>query len=458
MKSPILVVDDERDFLESVKRGLVISGYRNVRLLDDPLEAARLIEGGALFDVALLDITMPGMNGLDLLERIKALSPATECIMVTAINEVEIAVECMQKGAFDYLVKPILQEELVLRINRALEKKRLLDIIELKHTASLPPLSNPEAFRDITTHCLSVQKTLKEAELHAMSNLPVLITGESGTGKELLARAIHLASFRAGHPFVAINMASMSETLFEAEFFGHTKGAFTGAERERAGYLESAHKGTLFLDEMGNLPLSLQAKLLRVLQEGELMKVGSSRPLKVDIRFIAATNQDLERLMGKDRFRKDLFYRLRGAWLHLPPLRERRDDIPHLIKRFMGEIERERRPRSVDEDVMSLLMDYGYPGNIRELRSIIEAAANLARGGPITLANIPGYLQKKMSSSRNASNRDEATTPIASLAEVERSCILSAYEATGRNKAQTAKRLQIGLNTLRRKLESYGVE
>lgn len=455
MNSAILVVDDEMDFLESVKRGLVISGFRNLTLISDPLAALHRVEGGEYFDVALLDITMAGMSGLELLERIKSVSPSTECIMVTAINEVSVAVECMQKGALDYLVKPILPEELVLRIKRAVERKRLVDILQLKRSPSLPTLNNPEPFQDICTQSVSVLKTLKEAELHAASDLPVLITGESGTGKELLARAIHRASLRAKSSFVAINMASMSETLFEAEFFGHTKGAFTGAERERAGYLESAHKGTLFLDEIGNLPLNLQAKLLRVLQEGEVMKIGSSRPTKIDVRFIAATNQDLERLMAKGQFRKDLFYRLRGAWLQLPPLKDRPEDIPLLIDRFVKQIEPERRPKTIEQDVLSLLEGYRYPGNVRELRAIIDASANLAQGGTISLSILPDYL-KRAQSKTGVTVRSRTEGP-SSLAEVEKSCILSAYESTGRNKAQTAKVLQIGLNTLRRKLDSYGV-
>lgn len=456
MNNAILVVDDERDFLETLKRGLIISGYKNLNLLTDPMAASKSVEAGESYDIALLDITMPGMNGLELLERIKTCSPETECIMITAVNEVSVAVQCMQKGACDYLVKPILHEELVLRIKRALEKKRFMDILEVKRSPTLPTLNNAEAFCGICTNSLSVQKTLKEAELHAMSDLPVLVTGESGTGKELLARAIHKASHRAKYPFVAINMASMSETLFEAEFFGHTKGAFTGAERERAGYLENAHRGTLFLDEIGSLPPSLQGKLLRVLQDGEFMKIGSSKPLRIDIRFIAATNQNLEALMAKGLFRKDLFYRLRGAWLHLPPLRERSDDIPILIDRFISEIEPDRRPRAVEQKVLSFLVSYDYPGNIRELRSIIEAAANLSQGGSISMGTLPAYL-KEMKGKPTQPGETRGSTA-RSLAEVEKICILSTYESTGCNKAQTAQRLKIGVSTLRRKLESYGVE
>ncbi len=456
MNCAILMVDDESDFLESMKRGLLISGYKNLRLMSDPTEAARSVESGESYDIALIDITMPGMNGMELLEQIKAISPTTECIMVTAINEVNTAVQCMQKGAYDYLVKPFRKEDLVLRIQRAMEKKHLMAILELKSSPSLPALKNVEAFQGICTQSLAVQRILREAELHAVSDIPVLITGESGTGKELLAGAIHKASFRAKLPFVAINMASMAETLFEAEFFGHTKGAFTGAEKDRSGYLENAHKGTLFLDEIGNLPLSLQAKLLRVLQEGEFMKVGSSRAHKTNIRFIAATNQYLERLMAKGEFRKDLYYRLRGAWIHLPPLRERREDIPVLIDRFINEMEQGRRPKIIEREALAILEGYDYPGNIRELRSIIQAAANLAQGGAISMACLPRYLPQLKEKPSRATSLEEGGGR--SLAEVEKSLILSVYESTGRNKAQTAKQLEIGLSTLRRKLEFYGME
>ncbi|MCU0588459.1 MAG: sigma-54 dependent transcriptional regulator [Syntrophobacteraceae bacterium] len=456
MSNTILVVDDERDFLETVKRGLLISGYRHLKLLSDPVEALRLVEGGDSFDIALLDITMPGMDGIELLDRIKERSPHTECIMVTAINEVGAAVQCMQKGAVDYMVKPFLLEELILRIERVLERKRFLDLLELKSCPSPQSLNHPEAFRDICTISPSVRKLLKEAELHAASDLPVLITGESGTGKELLARAIHRASPRERFPFIAINMPASSGTLFEAEFFGHTKGAFTGAERERSGYLESAHKGTLFLDEIGNLPMAHQAKLLRVLQEGEVIKIGSSKPIKVDVRFVAATNQDLVKLQAKGEFRKDLFYRLRGAWIHLPPLRDRPDDIPVLIHRFVGALRSERRVESIAEDALRFLLTYDYPGNIRELRSIIESAANMAQGAPITMDFLPTYIQaRKPEPKRSAQIHED---PPATLAEAERACILSVYEASGGNKAQTAKRLQIGLSTLRRKLDAYGVD
>ncbi|UCE74122.1 MAG: sigma-54-dependent Fis family transcriptional regulator, partial [Methanomassiliicoccales archaeon] len=368
MDSSVLVIDDERDFLDSVRRGLISSGFRNVRLESDPYQAAALFEDGESFDIVLIDVSMPGKSGVELLAAIKNTSPDTECLMVTAINEARVAVECLKKGAYDYLVKPISRDNLVLAIKRALERRRLLDILNLAKGKTLPKLVQVEAFKPIITRSAKVIKILKEAELHAGSDVPVLIAGESGTGKELLARAIHSASPRATFPFTPINMASITGSLFEAEFFGHTKGAFTGADKDRMGYLEETNKGTLFLDEISNFPLELQGKLLRMLQEGEYLKLGSSKPQKTDIRVIAATNADLDRLMDKGMFRKDLYYRLKVAWLHLPPLRERKDDIPLLINKFLEDFLDVPENSGIEEDAISVLMEYDYPGNIRELR------------------------------------------------------------------------------------------
>ncbi|NVL89763.1 MAG: sigma-54-dependent Fis family transcriptional regulator [Desulfobacterales bacterium] len=456
MGNSILVVDDEPDFLETARRGLVTSGFKNVRLESDSRKAAALFEQGGAVDIALIDITMPGMNGVELLEAIKSSSPSTECIMVTAINEAKVAVESLKKGAYDYLVKPISRDDLVLAINRALERKRLLDILDLSKKKSLPKLKHVEAFKPIVTRSADIFRVLKEAELHAASNVHVLITGESGTGKELLARAIHSASPRARFPFTPVNMASVTGSLFDAEFFGHTRGAFTGAEKDRVGYLEHTGQGTLFLDEIGTLPLDLQGKLLRVLQEGEYIKVGTSKTQKANVRFIAATNANLERLMAKGEFRKDLYYRLKGAWLHLPPLRERQEDIPLLIEKFLEEFCNAGGNRDIEKEAVSILMDYDYPGNIRELRSIVQSAVNLAQGKPMAVNFFPDHLRKRKATSRR--DLQAGFEPIVSLAEAEKAHILRAYKETGKNKSRAAKLLGIGLNTLRRKLESYGAE
>jgi len=455
MNNPILIVDDEQDFLESAKRGLTTAGFQKVSIEGDSRKAAEMFKSGAVFDVALLDITMPGLNGLDLLDIIKNSSPNTECIMISALNEARTAVECMHKGAYDYQVKPVTKDDIVHAIHRALERKRLLAILDLRKKKSLPDLTNKEAFKPIITQSSPLVRILKEAELHAGSIVPVLITGESGTGKELLAKAIHLASPRASRTFTAVNMASMSNTLFDAEFFGHTKGAFTGAEKDRAGYLEHTNGGTLFLDEIGTLPAELQGKLLRVLQEGEYTKLGTNRPQKADIRVIAATNEDLDQLMAKNAFRKDLYYRLKGAWLSIPSLKERKDDIPILINAFLEEFQNGSEKPAMEEETLAILMAYDYPGNVRELKSIIQSAMNLAQGKPISPNVLPSYLR-----GRKPTKPSDSPAPTGStlpLSEVEKEHILRIYHQSNDNKAKTAKVLGIGLNTLRRKLEQYGV-
>ena len=297
---------------------------------------------------------------------------------------------------------------------------------------------------------------LKEAELHAASNVPILITGESGTGKELLAKAIHMASSRAQGPFIPINMASLTDSLFDDDFFGHVRGAFTGAEKDHTGYLEHANHGTLFLDEIGILPIDLQGKLLRVLQEGEFAKIGTSRMRKVHVRFVAATNENLDLLLKRGRFRKDLYYRLKGAQLHLPPLRERSDDIPLLINSFMAELPGNIKERRIEDKAVLMLTAYDYPGNVRELISILHAAANLAQGRPIAASHLPEPIRAKKPASDSAlqSKRETAV----SLSENEKAHILDIYRQTAENKSRTARLLGISINTLRRKLESYAIE
>ena len=454
MDNSIIVVDDERDFLESVRRGLITAGFKNVHTEADARKAAANFEDGEIFDIALIDITMPEINGFELLGVIKNLSPDTECVMVTAVDEARIAVECLKKGAYDYLVKPISKEDLVSSINRALERKRLVEIINLRKRRTLPKIEHKEAFKPIVTRSSEVLRLLKEAELHAASDIPILITGETGTGKELLSRAIHAASSRAGSVFTPVNMESLTPNLFDAQFFGHAKGAFTGAEKDRAGYLESSNRGTLFLDEIGNLPLELQGKLLRVLQDGEFIKIGTSRPQKVDIRFVAATNSDLDRLMTRKLFRRDLYYRLRGGWLHLPPLRERRNDIPLLIDSFLEEFCGSGGV-DIEQEALSALLDYEYPGNIRELKTIVQSAVNLCQGRPISTKFLPTYLQKRKPLSH--SGRSSESEPVVPLGQVEKNHIRRVYNRLGKNKSRTARALGIGLNTLRRKLESYDV-
>ena len=450
----VLVVDDERDFLESIRRGLCTAGYRDVCLKSDPREAAAIFERGETCDIALIDMTMPGLSGIELLQIIKTHSPSTECIMITAVNEASVAVECIKLGAYDYLVKPVSRDDLILKLRNAQEKKRLLDVLEIKDGDAFPELKNSKAFENIITRSPVMLRMLKLAELHAASDVPVLITGKSGTGKELLAKAVHMSSPRARFPLTPVNMASVSANFFDAEFFGHTKGAFTGAEKDRAGYLESTNHGTLFLDEIGVLPLDLQGKLLRVLQEGEFTKIGTGKLLKTDIRFVAATNEDLEKLVARGQFREDLYYRLKGAWLQVPPLKERPEDIPLLAAKFVQEFRGGTEAGSIEEDALSVLIKYDFPGNIRELKAILHAAVNLAGKRPITSRFLPDNLRKI----QNQPARRFESKPGNGhrMADVEKIHILHIYQQTGMNKAETARLLDIGLNTLRRKLESYG--
>lgn len=454
MAPQILLVDDDRDFLEIMKRRLRDLHFRQIHIEEDPFKAAALIEAGKQVDLALLDMTMPEMTGLELLNIIKHFSPVTECIIITAVDEARTAVTCLQKGAYDYLIKPVSKEDLALSIHRALEHKRLLDLRDIGKQQAIPRLKNREAFKEIDTTSSRMIRVLKEAELHAASDVPVLITGESGTGKELLARAIHKASPRRAHPFTAINMASLNGNLFDAEFFGHTRGAYTGAENDRAGYLEYTHKGTLFMDEIGLLPLEVQGKLLRFMQDGRYLKLGTSADKHADVRFVAATNTDLENRMKKQQFRKDLFYRIRGGWLHLPPLRERKKDIPLLIRTFLSAHYDLDKGKFITPEALDILINYDFPGNVRELKALVQSAANLAQGKPIA----PRFLSESIRHRKRlkTTTLPAGMAPLASLDVVEKAHILNAYRQLDKNKSKTARVLGIGLNTLRRKLALYG--
>lgn len=447
----ILIVDDEPTHLDNVQRILRMRGYREVTAVADATDVPALI-GEKDFDVALLDITMPVLNGLDLLGIIKETSPQTECIMLTATESISTVVKAVRMGAYDYIPKPHTPDQLIQSLERALERQRLVESLRLRSEATVSrQLKNPEAFSPIVTSSQSMLRLLHEAELHAASNIPVLVTGETGVGKELLARAIHDASHRRGGPFVPVNMLSISLNLFESEFFGHTRGAFTGADRDKQGYLSKAQSGTLFLDEIGDLPLEVQGKLLRILQEGEYTPVGTTRTKKVDVRFIAATNQDLRRLVEEGRFRKDLLYRLQFAHLIIPPLRERLDDIPMLAGRFLeGTGKTGIRLSSEAERV---LVKHEWPGNVRELKGVLEAAANLAVDGVV----LPEHMRitEPMRNGRMEPARIEAGPNLEPLAQVERRHILSVYEAMGQNKTRTAQVLGIGLQTLHRRLKAY---
>ena len=406
------------------------------------------------FDAAFLDITMPEMDGLDVLKVIKERSPQTECVMVTANERVPLVIKAVKAGAYDYLVKPITPDQLTHALDRALEHKRLIESLLLRSSRAVKrALDNPAAFGEIITGDKKMLRLLHEAELHAASEIPILVTGETGVGKELLVRAVHRASRRGEGPLVPVNMLALSPTLFESEFFGHVKGAFTGADRGKVGYLGKAAGGTLFLDEIGDLSLEIQGKLLRILQEGEYAPVGDTRTVRADVRFVAATNQDLERLVQQRKFRKDLFYRLQFAHLQIPPLRARGDDLTLLAERFVpaaaGGV------GCISDESWEALRCHGWPGNVRELKGVLEAAVNLAAGGEVA----PEHLKLPRARARaRAAGQPTAVGQLEPLREVERRHIVSVYEAVGRNKSQAARVLDIGLQTIHRKLKAYGVK
>ena len=443
----VLVVDDEVPFLNGIRRCFSAAGFQRLVFLSDPVEAAKIILSEASFDLCLFDVNMPAMSGDKLLELVKGHSATTECIMISALDDARTALACLKKGAYDYLLKPLTCEELLSVVNRSLERRRLIDLVAVRNQDALE-VDDREAFSSILAQSEKMKRVMREAELHARGNLPVLITGESGTGKELLAQAIHRASSRAEEPFVAVNMAAVAGSVFESEFFGHVKGAYTGADRDRAGHIESAAGGTIFLDEIGDLPIELQGKLLRVLQEREYMKVGSSALRITDARFVTATHANLERMVERGKFRPDLYYRLKGSWVHLPPLRERREDIPLLIDHFLAE-----SGTSIQPEALAVLMAYDYPGNVRELHSLILSALTIARGCPISLQNLPTLPTKKSA----IVTRQIVDNNNLLLSHAEKAHIMSVYALAGRNKAAAAKMLGIGLSTLHRKIKEYSI-
>ena len=455
MATSILVVDDEQDFLDSVARGLRLEGYADVTGVVRSTEVAALLDEKT-FDCAFLDISMPGPDGIELLQLIKERNPQTECIMVTAHQSIPLVIRAMKLGAYDYLVKPTTPEELCHALDRALERRRMLEALRLRSDeAHDQALAQPAAFSDFVTADPHTLRLLREAELHAVSQIPILITGETGVGKEVLARAIHQASRRRAGPFVPVNLLAVTPSLFESEFFGHVRGAFTGADRDRPGYLARARGGTLFLDEIGDLSLETQGKLLRLLQEGEYVPVGSTRTERADVRIVAATNQDLAQRVAARAFRKDLLYRLQFAHLHLPPLRRRKEDLPLLAERLLGASTSHPQAR-LSEPAELALLGHDWPGNVRELKGVLEAAANLAQGGVIE----PQHLRlgaAGRSAPVKALGQAVEVGQLEPLADVERRHILAVYEAVGRNKSQAARVLEIGLQTLHRKLKAYGV-
>jgi DNA-binding NtrC family response regulator len=375
MPISILIVDDEASQRSALAGFLRKKGYEILQA--DSAEAALTTVRQQVVDLVLTDLRMPGMDGARLLAELKILNPELDVIIMTAFGTMEEAVQAMKNGALDFITKPIDLGQLEITVARAVERKQLISENQRLHQLVEERLS----FSGIITRSESMQKALSIAARAAASRTTVLILGESGTGKELVAKAIHLASPRASRPFVAVNLAALPETLVESELFGHEKGAYTGADRMRPGRFEAANQGTLFIDEVGDMPLSIQAKMLRVLQEQEFERLGASQPIKVDVRLIAATNRSLAEMVKEKSFREDLYYRLNVVRVELPPLRERKSDIPVLAEHFMRRFAAEngRVIQGCTREAMDSLLKYPFPGNVRELQHLLEQAVVLSR-------------------------------------------------------------------------------
>jgi DNA-binding NtrC family response regulator len=444
----ILVVDDEQ------AQRTVLAGFLQKRGFE-AIQAASADEGLAAvsartIDLVLTDLRMPGAGGLALLEGIRAVNPEIPVIVMTAFGTVASAVNAMKKGAADYLTKPIDLDELEVLIGRTLERRALVaenqalrEQLETRYRLAGLETSNPRMAEAINT-----------AARAAGSRASILIRGESGTGKELLARAIHYASPRRKGPLIAVNMAALPETLVESELFGHERGAFTGADREHRGRFELADGGSLFLDEIGDLPRATQAKLLRVLQEQSFERLGGTRPIRVDVRVLAATNRDLDAMVKRAEFRDDLYYRLNVVTIELPPLRGRREDIPLLVDHFLRRFaaESQTAPKSVSREAMDLLLKYDYPGNVRELENFVHRAVVLARGPVITTSDLPIHVAQLKSEGQPA-----PATFVERVAEFERALIVEALERAGGVQTRAARALGMSERHLRYKLRKYGL-
>ena len=442
----LLVVDDEQRQRDILRMILESEGY-DVTTAGNGRQALQASRGEA-FDAVLTDLKMPDMSGIALLEELLRGQPGLCVVLMTAHGSIDSAVDAMRKGAFDYLTKPLERDELVMVVKRATERSRLLRENRLLQE-QLRDRFRIEAM--VGVHG-SMQDVFRVVHKVAASTSTVLIYGESGTGKELVARALHQESDRRDRPFYAVNAAALPESILEAELFGHEKGAFTGAESRKIGLFEQASGSTLFLDEVGDLKKDLQVKLLRVLQEREILRVGGTERIRVDVRIVAATNHDLERAVREGRFREDLYYRLNVIPITLPPLRDRRTDIPLLVEHFLKKYASPSQGRTVSTEALEMLMAYDWPGNVRELESVIERALLLGESDSILPEDLPGAVRTRPSTPRGDVPIDIPETGI-DLEAVERALILKALDRAGGNVTRAARLLGLSRRTLQYRLE-----
>lgn len=444
----ILVVDDEESMRDSCRQALLRDGNR-VEAAEDGLKGLAMLEKES-FDLVILDLKMPGMSGMEVLQKIKEEAPEVVVVVITGYATVESAVEAMKEGAYDYIPKPFTPDSLRIIVDRALERRKL----SLENVLLRTELRGRLGEEVIVGKGAGMQKVEELVRQVAPTDSTVLISGETGTGKELVARAIHSQSNRRDKPFIVIDCGGLVESLFESELFGHIKGSFTGATETTYGRFEVANGGTVFLDEIGNISINIQAKLLRALQEKEITRVGSTQVIKVDVRIIAATNKDLLKCVSEQTFREDLFYRLSVVPIVLPPLRERREDIPLLANHFLRKYneKREKSVTAISDGAMKVLTEYDWPGNVRELENVIERAVVLTGGGVIEPADLWYY---EVGSKRaTGSDADE----VKSLTDAEREHIVRTLKMLNGQIGKASEALGIDRKTLRLKMRKYGIE
>jgi len=446
----VLVVEDDAAMREFLVESLTEEGYR-VDAASDGREGVRLIRGRQI-DLVVSDLRMPDMDGLDLIREIGTLGAPPDVITITAFGSIETAIKAMKLGACDYITKPFEIEELLMAVQRALRDRSLRHEV----TRLREEVADKYRFDNIIGRSPAMQEVFELIRRVADSPVSVLITGESGTGKELVARALHFNSPRREQPFLALNCAAIPATLLESELFGYKRGAFTDAVQDRKGLLVEAHGGTIFLDEIGELPPHLQAKLLRVLQEHEVKPLGSPRSVSIDVRFVAATNRELEPMLEAGEFRQDLYYRLNVVQISIPPLRERPEDVlplaGHLLQRAATRAT--KQISAIAPDAAKALLNHGWPGNVRELENVIERAVALSQGDRIDRADLPPALLERPSADMLAAAAARRLT----LADLEQQYILRILSEEGGNKSRAAQRLGLDRKTLYRKLEEYRKE
>ncbi|HVP39751.1 MAG TPA: sigma-54 dependent transcriptional regulator [Candidatus Saccharimonadales bacterium] len=448
-RAAILVVDDDPVTLDLMREVLDAEGYR-VLTARSGAEALELCRGSA-FNLVLSDVRMPGMTGVELMRAVRHESPETVFIVMTAFGTMETAIEAIREGGYDYLSKPFKMEDVRLAVRRALEQQRL----QRENAYLRAELAEKFRLDQVVGRSAPMQELFKSIARAAASRSTVLLLGESGTGKEMAARAIHFNGPRAREKFVTVNCGAIPEPLMESELFGHVRGAFTGAVASRAGLFEEADRGTIFLDEVGELSLNVQSKLLRVLQEHEVKRVGSNDTLIVDARVIAASNRDLATETREGRFREDLFYRLSVVTFTLPALRERREDIPLLCQHFLEKCRMAGTGQAVEgisRETMDLMMAYDWPGNVRELENVIERAVALTSNRFLAVDDLPPHLRTRAAPEAGAGPEEQLT-----LREVERRHILRVLKACGGNKTQAAQVLGISRRTLIRVAQRFGL-